>query len=101
MSEKESQGGGAAARILIVEDSKFVADRLERALTELGYDVLGAVASGEEAIQQADQQRPDLALMDVHLAGKLNGVETAAQIRAQFDIPVVYLTSHAEDVLLQ
>ncbi len=87
--------------ILIVEDARFVAARLERTLSELGYDVPGAVASGEEALQVVSERPPDLVLMDIDLAGELNGIETAARIHARFEIPVIYLTAYAQDALLQ
>ncbi|MFQ5854661.1 MAG: diguanylate cyclase [Anaerolineae bacterium] len=91
----------AGARILIVEDDGFTAAHLESILTRLGYHILGAAASGEEAIQEMDETSPDLVLMDIYLAGDLNGIETAAQVRARFGIPVVYLTGHSEDTLFQ
>ena len=54
------------------------------------------VATGEEAIRKAEEVRPDLILMDINLAGEIDGIEAVQQIRAQFDIPVVYLTAYAE-----
>jgi len=47
------------------------------------------------------ERPPHLVLMDICLAGELNGAETAAQIKARFDIPVVFLTAHTEDALLR
>ncbi len=91
----------ASTRIMIVEDDGIIATRLQSILTRLGYDILGAVASGEGALQKVSEWRPDLVLMDIYLAGKMNGVETAAQIHTQSDIPVVYLTAYSDDALLQ
>ncbi len=88
-------------RILIAEDQTLVAQNLQLRLTELGYDVVGVAASKEEAIQQADETRPDLVLMDIKLQYPLDGVEAAEQIRAQFDIPVVYLTAYADEEILR
>jgi len=88
-------------RILIVEDNGIIALRLKNVLTELGYDVLDTVASGEEALQRIKESPPDLALMDVYLAGELNGIETATQIHARMDIPVIYLSAYSDGVLLQ
>jgi len=90
-----------AVRILVVEDDAIIAFCLQGTLIDSGYDVVGPVASGEEAIQKASKQRPDLVLMDINLAGELNGVEAAAQIQAQLGIPVIYLTGYTEDVLQQ
>jgi PAS domain S-box-containing protein len=87
--------------ILVVEDSASVAARLQKTLIRLGYAVLAVVAAGEEAIQQAIEAHPDLILMDIHPAGNLDGIETAGQICAQLDLPVIYLTDRADDPLLQ
>jgi len=97
MTDTKSTG----ERILIVEDSGIIANRLENTLTTLGYDVLGAVPSGEEALQKVNEMPPDLVLMDIYLAGDINGIETVAQIQASFDIPVVYLTAYTDATLLQ
>ncbi len=91
----------AAARILIVEDNGIIAYSLRGMVTRLGYEVVGPVPSGEQAIQTASEERPDLVLMDVNLSGELNGIEAVAQIQARSDIPVVYLTGYAEDMLFQ
>ena len=89
------------ARILIVEDDGIIACNLQRMVAKLGYEVVGAVPSGEEAIQKAKEERPSLVLMDVSLAGKLNGVEAAVQIQARSNVPVIFLTGYARDVLFQ
>ena len=62
-----------------------------------GYEVPEAVASGEHAVARAEELRPGLVLMDIALDGRMDGVEAAAEIRARLGIPVVYLTSHADD----
>jgi len=87
----------AAIRILICEDDLSVAGNVAVTLKDLGYETIGMVATGEEAIRIAEQVRPDLILMDINLAGEIDGIEAVGQIRAQFDIPVVYLTAFAEN----
>jgi|GEM_PF-2090002 CheY-like chemotaxis protein len=81
-------------RILLVEDEGVVA-HLSDKLEKLGYEVVSIVSSGEAAVQQADRILPDLALMDIHLEGALDGVEAPAQIRQRCNIPVVFLTAHS------
>ena len=88
-------------RILIVEDDAIISASFERILSALGYDVIGIIAFGEEVLQKVVESPPDLVLMDIYLAGDMNGIEAAAQIQAQFDIPVVYLTAYSNDALLQ
>ncbi len=89
------------ARILVVEDEAIVAMSLQARLENLRYAVVGVVASGEEAIERAADLSPDLILMDIRLSGTMDGIEAAEQIRVRFDIPVVYLTAHADQAMLQ
>ena len=84
------------ARILIVEDERITAEDLRDILTDLGYTVTGSVSSGADAISQAEQNAPDLALMDIRIKGDMDGTETARILRERFNIPVVYLTAHAD-----
>ena len=89
-----------SARILIVEDERITAEDLRDILTELGYTVTASVASGPEAIERAGETKPDLALMDIRIKGEMDGTETARVLRDRFNIPVVYLTAHADTATL-
>ena len=91
----------AKQRILIAEDEAIIALDLQSILRKRGYHVLGVVFSGEAAIQKIDEEPPDLVLMDIYLAGEMNGIETAQQIQARFNIPVIYVTAYSDDALLQ
>ncbi len=88
-------------RILVVEDEAIVAKDIEGSLKNLGYAVCGRVYTGEEAIQKVTETQPDLVLMDILLKGDMDGIETAQQIRTRFNIPVVYLTAHADEKTLR
>ncbi len=88
-------------KILIVEDEGIIAVDLRERLEELGYSVSAIVASGEEAIRNAAELRPDLVLMDVVLQGEMDGIEAAEQIRGQLGLPVVFLTAHADNETVQ
>ena len=87
--------------ILVVEDEALIAASLVHTLSSLGYTVPEPVATGEEAIRAVKTQHPDLVLMDIQLAGEMDGIETAGKIRAIADIPVVYLTAHTDDLRLK
>ena len=89
------------ARILVVEDEGVTAMDIQAQLQSLGYDVPALAFSGEEALVQVEKTRPDLILMDVRLKGRLNGIETAKQIREHYIIPIIYLTAYADDETLQ
>ncbi len=79
-------------RILIVEDELIIGEDLRMCLEERGYEIIGLIASPERAILKCREKLPDLILMDVHLSGDTNGIEAARLIKAEFGIPVVYLT---------
>jgi two-component system, LytTR family, response regulator LytT len=86
--------------ILVVEDESIVAKDIQNSLRRLGYNVPTTLSTGEEAILEAEQQKPDLVLMDIMLKGELSGIEAADQIRNRFHIPVIYLTAYADESTL-
>ena len=86
----------ATARILIVEDDAIVARDLKASLTKMGYFVTGVAAAGEEALEMAGENRPDLVLMDIMFDGDIDGIETAQRMRDRHDVPVIYLTAFGD-----
>jgi PAS domain S-box-containing protein len=88
-------------RVFIVEDEAIVAADIAGTLKSLGYGVSGTAKSGEIALEKITRDRPDLILMDIHLAGPLDGVQTAGEIHKISDIPVIYLTAYADRALLE
>ncbi|ATC65034.1 hybrid sensor histidine kinase/response regulator [Nibricoccus aquaticus] len=89
------------ARILITEDEMVVALDLEQRLTRLGYEICATAASGEESTRLATELKPDLVLMDIQLQGELDGIQAAALIRSELDLPVVFLTANADEKTFQ
>jgi CheY-like chemotaxis protein len=86
----------AMRRALIIEDEALIAEELRERLSRLGIRVIAAVSSGEEGIEIATRERPDLVLMDIRLSGDKDGVQAAREIREQVDVPIVYLTAHSD-----
>ncbi|MEM1172034.1 MAG: EAL domain-containing protein [Cyanobacteria bacterium P01_H01_bin.35] len=84
-------------KILVVEDELIAAENIARNLKKLGYEVIGIVDSGEEAIQAATENHPNLVLMDIMLQGDLDGIEAAGHIRSELKIPVIFMTAYADD----
>lgn len=84
------------ARIMIVEDEWLFASELQRQLTELGYEVVAMAATGQDAIARVESARPDLAIMDVGLAGSMTGTETARRLWEEHGVPIIYLTAHLD-----
>lgn len=87
-------------QILVVEDEKIIAEDIKRTLLSFGYDVVGVVSAGEIAVEIAEQEEPDLILMDVMLSGDLNGLDAADIIYKKYDIPVIFITAYANDEIL-
>jgi two-component system sensor histidine kinase/response regulator len=89
------------ATLLIVEDQAVVGADLGDRLVRHGYKVCGVAASGEEALALARQHRPRLALMDIRIQGKMDGIQTAEMLRRELDLPVIFLSAHSDEATLQ
>ncbi len=90
-----------SVRILIVEDELILAKALEICLKDLGYQVAATVTTGEEAILKAEEIRPDLILMDIVLAGEMDGIEAAGRIKSGLKIPFMYMTAYGDKETLE
>ena len=88
-------------KILIAEDEQIVAKNIEKRLTADGYQVVASVSTGEDAIEKAKLYSPDIILMDIKLKGKIDGIETADILRRNFQLPVIFLTSYADEETFQ
>jgi len=84
-------------KVLIVEDEFLTAISLKMDLEKLGVDVLKPIAKGEDAVPVAIQENPDLILMDIRLAGGLDGIEAAEEILIKRKIPIVFMTGYATE----
>jgi CheY-like chemotaxis protein len=91
----------SAPSILLVEDEVIIAMDLRWKLEEAGYRVCRMIATGEDAIRWAAQDRPDLVLMDNRLAGKIDGIEAALRIRSTSAVPVIFMTGYPQDEVFQ
>jgi len=88
-------------KILVVDDEAIITMQLEERLSAMGYTVAGMAASGEEAVEKARRIRPDLVLMDIVMPGKMNGIEAAKIVASDLNIPVVFVTSYADDAIIE
>ncbi len=84
-------------KILIVEDEAIVAKDISVCLQKIGYEVMGTFAKGEKALTFLEENKPDLVIMDIMLAGKISGIDASASIKTKYDIPVVFLTAYADE----
>jgi two-component system, response regulator PdtaR len=85
---------GKAARVLIVEDDFLIAMQTESALTDAGFHVVGIATTAEEAIELTREHRPQIAVMDIRLAGRRDGIEAAGELFRNFGVRCVFATAH-------
>lgn len=83
--------------VLIVEDESIIALDLQRRLINLGYTVPRIASSHDQALKAVREIEPDVVLMDINIAGHLDGIDTAAKIK----VPVIYLTAYSENKTLE
>lgn len=87
--------------VLVVEDEFAIALDIEMRLKKMGFDVTGIAENDDTAIKMAEEEAPQLILMDIHLEGSKNGIEIAKQVHDELHIPVVFLTAHADSATFQ
>lgn len=85
------------ARILIVEDEWLTGQSMQITLETQGYKITEIVATGEAALDSVKNNVPDLVIMDIELAGKIDGISTARTIRRNYDLPVIFITRREDD----
>lgn len=90
---------GRVRQILIVEDDLVVASELAHVLSQEGLEVLGPVAEGIEALKLAGGAPPAVAIIDLNLAGEINGLTVARHLVERFDVRVVFVSGHIGEVV--
>ncbi len=88
-------------RIMVVDDEVIITTQLEERLATMGYKVVASASSGEEAVDIARHLRPDIILMDIVMPGRLDGIDASETIKAELDIPVIFLTAYADDTFIK
>jgi DNA-binding response OmpR family regulator len=85
----------SAAKILVVDDDRLVLATLVHGLTQAGFDVIDA-DNGDDAILLAREQRPELALLDIRMAG-MSGFDVATYLRDHLHIPFMFLSAFSDE----
>jgi two-component system, LytTR family, response regulator LytT len=88
-------------KILVVEDELLIAEDIKIHLEKLGYAVIGIAVSYSEALEIASESQPDIALVDIIIDGDKDGIETAGYLKKTFQIPIIFLTSHADKTTVE
>ncbi|WP_431660316.1 response regulator [Pantanalinema rosaneae] len=86
----------SGVNVLVVEDERIIALDLQERLLQLGYGVVGIADRADKVWQLVADYHPDLVLMDIQLRGNVSGIEIAAQLRSQVDLPIVFLTAYTD-----
>ncbi|RLD77758.1 MAG: DNA-binding response regulator [Bacteroidetes bacterium] len=86
----------AKVKIVVVEDEIVIADNICEILTDLGYDVAEPAISYSEALQTINEHKPDLAIIDINLRGKKDGIDIAQTLKSDYCFPYIFLTSNTD-----
>ncbi len=84
------------SNILIVEDETIIALDIKNMLLKMGHRVISIVSSGAKCLDAISIEKPHLIIMDIVIQGDIDGIETAEQIRKEYDIPIIFLSAHSD-----
>ncbi|HZV44263.1 MAG TPA: response regulator [Saprospiraceae bacterium] len=87
-------------KILIVEDEVLIARDIARTLKGIDYEVTGIAYDGQSALKELKAYLPDLAILDINLGGEPDGIAVAKYIQDTLDIPFIFLTSYASEMII-
>ena len=85
--------------VMVVEDEVIISMTIQTSLRALGFEVSSAVTSGEEAVKCAQEDRPDLILMDIKLKGEMSGIEAARRIQGKHKVPIIFLSAYSKEMV--
>lgn len=88
-------------KIVVVEDEIIIADNIRESLESLGYYVYEPAITFTEGKELIDRVRPDIAILDIHLSGKKDGVDLAIYIKETYGMPFIFLTAHADKTTVE
>ena len=91
----------AGPKVMIVDDDDIILSIEKWRISNLGYDICGSAGTGKDALDCVAKMRPDIVLMDITLKGEMDGIETAGRIKKDFNIPVIFVSSHTDGEILQ
>lgn len=87
-------------KILVVEDEVIIADNICDTLEDLGYEVTEPAINYTEALVLIEQEKPDIAILDIQLSGRKTGIDIAKKIRESYNFPFIFLTSNADQMTI-
>ena len=84
-------------RVMIVEDELITARAMQITLKAMGYEPCAMASTGDDAINRAETEKPDIILMDINLKGEMDGIEAARQIKTKSGVPIIFLSGYPDD----
>ncbi len=88
-------------KIFIVEDDRFITAIFTMFLRDLGHELVGKSSLGREAIEMCKDLKPDVVLMDIHLDGELDGIQTAEMLKREIEVPIIYISSDTSSPVIE
>ena len=88
-------------KVFIVEDDRFITAIFTMFLRDLGHELVGRTSSGKEAIESCKELKPDVVLMDIHLDGDLDGIQTAEMLKREIEVPIIYISSDTSSPVIE
>ncbi len=88
-------------KVLIVEDDKFLSAIFALFIKDMGHELAGRCQSGPEALEKCNEVKPDVVLMDIHLEGDMDGIQTAERIQRDLEIPVIFVSSDTSSTVVE
>lgn len=88
-------------KILLVEDDWIIAKEITLSLNDLGFEVVGGFDAGEDALKKIPELKPDIILLDIGLSGEMTGIDTAREIKRQYQVPFIFLTALADSTTIE
>ena len=86
----------AKIKILVVEDEIIIADNICYVLDDLGYQAFEPAINFSQAVESLENNKPDIAILDIQLVGKKDGIDLAYKIKQDYNIPFIFLTSNSD-----
>ncbi len=88
-------------KIIVVEDDRFISAVYSLFLKNLGYEIVASCKSGIEALEECEVRKPDIVLMDIHIEGELDGIQTAERIRRECELPVIFVSGDTSSEVVE
>lgn len=83
-------------KLLIVEDEPLIARDIKKCCLSIGYQVLAIASRSDRALDLLHSQTPDAVILDISIKGSLDGIQLAEIINEKYNLPFIFLTSHAD-----